>query len=150
MAGDPVTREITSYHANGQIAEKYSAFDAPGTVIRHGLTTAWYASGALYHMWRFHLGKLEGAQETWYENGQQWTVRHYRADVQEGAFSMWHPNGAKGVEATYAHGVPVGGYVGWWSDDKSQFARTYDQYGQLTGPCRAWNEQGELVVDEVY
>lgn len=100
---------------------------------REGIMRTFHDSGALQADETYRNDMLNGKSEFWREDGSPDMVLHYRDDMQDGMQTWFYPDGKKARELLMSLVVLDGQIV-----------------SVPNGEWKEWDEEGKLVVDEVY
>lgn len=100
---------------------------------REGVMKTFHDNGAIQADETYRNDRLNGKSEFWREDGGLDMVLHYRDDMQDGVQTWYYPNGEKTREVLMSLVVLDGQIV-----------------SVPNGEWKEWDEEGKLVVDEVY
>jgi antitoxin component YwqK of YwqJK toxin-antitoxin module len=84
--------------------------------LRHGISRAWHANGALAFAGSFLSGRETGLHRTWYATGQLRSEHRLERGLLQGVARDWFPDGTPYRAATYVDGQEAGSQQMWYTD----------------------------------
>lgn len=140
-----VVKEVT-YSPEGKEEVERDLIELPsGKIVSHGVSVAYYPSGALQRISFFDKGKLHGMVQTLYENGRVAQVCSYSQDVRHGKWVSYDEKGHLIKEGCYREGNPVGTFCSYYPSGQRHTEESYED-GVLHGQHSEWYEDGSLAA----
>lgn len=142
---EEIVKEVT-YSPEGKEESERDLIQLPsGEIVSHGMSVAYYPSGALQRISFFDRGKLHGMVQTLYENGRVAQVCSYKQGVRHGKWVSYDEKGHLINEGGYREGIPVGTFSSYYSSGQRHTEESYED-GVLHGQHSEWYEDGSLAV----
>lgn len=141
--GDITSKEILTYHENGNLAERSHLQDGD----LHDLRETWYEDKTLHESGLFEKGLSQGIHTTYYENGQIQEEASFLDGELNGPSSRNFENGYVAENGYYEGGVRTGAWRSYSPVLKGTI--TYESFytlGKENGPVRIFDAQtGKLT-----
>ncbi len=153
---DGVTTEIP--YRNGQrhgverstFPDGSVAIEAPWVDgLQDGPVNFYFENGSIQASIPFYRGKRQGVMKTWYEHGQLQGDETYQDDVRNGRSEFYTPDGTPSMTFNFRDDA-MDGVQTWYHPNGEKSREAEMKMGVPDGFWKEWNEDGELIVDEVY
>lgn len=135
----------TSWFSDGTVAVEAPWVDG----LQDGVVISYYPDGTRQAAIPFYQGKREGVYYTWYEDGQKEGEQQYRNDMKNGRSIFWQPDGKESIILNYRDDKLEGLQV-WFHPNGKKYKELTMKNEMLHGHYREWDEEGNLVVDELH
>lgn len=116
---------------------------------QEGSVTYYYESGMVHSSIPFYNDKREGVHKTFHETGDPQGDESYRDDELNGPSKFWRIDGTPEMALNYRDGKLDGVQVWFHANGKKSREATM-LLGIPNGEWREWDEDGTLIVEEMY
>lgn len=134
-----------TFYPNGQIAVEAPWEDGE----QHGSVTFYYENGAVQSSIPFYRGKREGVHKTFFDTGAPQGDETYRDDMLNGPSEFRHPDGTPDMTLNYRDDK-MDGIQTWYHPNGEKAREIHMTLGAPNGEWKEWDENGTLIVDDVY
>ncbi len=138
--------EITTYHENGGLSERYSITQDS---IKNGLYTSFRPGGEKLETANYINGLLDGERTIFYENGNAEIKEHYKTDKLHGEYKTYYPSGKMELVMQYVNGVISGNSVKYFESGKLMEEVNFEN-NEENGPFVEYHESGNKKWEGVY
>ncbi|MCC8109592.1 MAG: hypothetical protein LIQ30_11235 [Planctomycetes bacterium] len=134
-----------SFFADGSVAIEAPWVDG----VQDGPVNFYFENGSIQASIPFYQGKRQGVMKTWYEHGQLQGDETYQNDVRNGRSEFYGPDGTPSMTFNFLDDA-MDGVQTWYHPNGEKSREAEMKMGVPDGRWKEWNEDGKLVVDEVY